>query len=268
MSKNLIELDKQLIELNKKYYEYENFFERVECEIEDLKEERGALQRLISETNQKIKRNKRLIYGLEGFKIDKKDDFLIKFIKASYFCNHDDVCKSIDCVQIHDNYLLALDGYKAIIIRSNLIPDELKNKKIKWNVRENFKENIIEDKREIIDPTELFDNSKTHKKYIFKDITKNDFLKRFTVGDIDEKYNNITIFKFNDMYIGINMEFIKKAFICIENKFDVYVSSPVKPIVFQNNDVSILILPIRLTNYQDTIRLLETNKKASEGHEM
>lgn len=242
-------LDKRIIELQKQYVKLGGRYDFLTEEIEDLETEReniGSKMELIEDELKTLK-DRLINEKTEKLNIETADPFVRDFITASYFCNKYPERPVLSCVNVTNNEIQAVDGYKAIIIKNSNIPEELKGKLIKWEARENFKDHILKSPHG--DFIELDKVYPKHEDCTFKleNLTTNEFYDKLNVK-FRENYYGGTIMTMNtNVTIGINKEYLEMALLPFKDEtFNMYSGSPVEPIIFENEHKSVLVLPIRI----------------------
>lgn len=243
------DLDKRIIELQKQYVKLGDRYDFLTEEIEDLETEReniGSKMELIEDELKTLK-DRLINEKTEKLNIETDDPFVKDFIIASYFCNKYPERPVLSCVNVTNNEIQAVDGYKAIIIKNPNIPEELKGKLIKWEARENFKDYILESPHgKFIELDKVYPK---HEDCTFKleNLTTNEFYDKLNVK-FRENYYGGTIMTMNtNVTIGINKEYLEMALLPFKDEiFNMYSGSPVEPIIFENEHKSVLVLPIRI----------------------
>jgi hypothetical protein len=250
----LEELEKELVSLNKKsenlkleYVTLNDQIQNLEKEINKLKYKRANIGLELSNINHRILTVEENIYDLTQGDIN--DQFLKDFMKASCFCERG-YTTNLNYVKISNNEMFACDGFKAIRIKSDNIPNKLKNTYIKWDSKRFFAKNI---EKEIRYPNINFEQiiKNLMENYIYKIRTdNNDFYKVFNIEYTSSNDANIMIL--ND-YISLNQKYLEIAlntFDKLEN-FDVYIVNKLREILLVNNRISIIILPMLLHKNED-----------------
>lgn len=242
-------LDKRIIDLQKKYAILNDEYDSLTEQIEDLENEQEIVGSKMETIEDELKalKNRLINEKTEELNIETDDPFVRDFITASYFCNKYPERPVLSCVNVTNNELQAVDGYKAIKIKNSNIPEELKGKLIKWEARENFKDYILENPHgEFIELDRVYPK---HEDCTFKleNLTTNEFYDKSNVKFHQNYYGGTIMTMQTDVTIGINKEYLEMALLPFKGEtFNMYSGSPVEPIVFENEHKSVLILPIRI----------------------
>jgi hypothetical protein len=244
---NIIDLDKKIIELSQEYKTLDSEYVQVTDEIEDLEYRQESLECRMNDIEEEIKEIKELMLSkmVEQLNIETDDPFLKDFITASYFCDKD--TRPVLCnVNITEDELQACDGYRAIIIKNTNIPINLKNTKIKWDIRESFEENINNTDKEFINLKTAYPDKST---FTFKleGLTSEDFYQKLNVDEPEEidTCERVIIHAGED--ICVNKEYMDSGLLAFKNEeFTLYASTKIAPIVLENERKSVIILPLRL----------------------
>ncbi|AFK94259.1 MULTISPECIES: hypothetical protein [Thermoanaerobacterium] len=242
----LEELEKELKLLTNKAEKLEREHSELEEQIYDLEIEKNDIESELDEINHKINIIRQ---NINDFVNNNTDPFVMDFIKASFFCEQR-YETGLSYLKITNNEIIACDGYRAIAVKNNDIPNNLKNTFIKWNVRTSFAEKTERDMRyPNIDIKQIAKN--VMENYIYKIRTdSNGFYKVFNIEYTSS--NDVNIMILND-YIALNQKYLEIAlntFDKLEN-FDVYIVNKLREILLINNRISIIILPILLHKNED-----------------
>jgi hypothetical protein len=247
LSSKLIELEKKHKRLEMKHSEVEDQIDDLENEKEDLEDELDSLESSIEEIKKQLLENK--VSELSKFTGDKFTD---DFIRASHFCSvHDEYRHSLEYVEVSDTELTALDGYRAIVIKNNAIPNEIKNSMIKWDVRKDFKDNKSKENLPTIDIKKLLDEQKKDYKIIINDVKAVEFYNKFNIQEVNSNDKNggrveITV---EDLTLWMNKQFLETTLMVLgEEKFRVSFGTPITPVKFETASITIIVLPIRILN--------------------
>lgn len=230
-------------------------YENVESEISELS---NYLLRLEDEHNtitKEIKKIEKKLSDVELAKIDNLltgDEFRDAFIKCSYFCKK--YCTENELYQyviITKDFLLALDGYKALKVQCNSIPDKLKNTLIKWDVRANFKDNIEDSiNKDLIELT-----CTNIDEIITKVKNFNDNIINCTLEELKSKYlveikNDepaTLLFKYKENSVGLNKEYYNILSVVFRNEKATiyYPKTPYAPLLINNKNQLAILMPIK-----------------------
>lgn len=242
---DLKELDSKLIELLKEQQIVEAECEEIEGEIEECEMRKDCLESraegIESEINSIKKRMLEASFNAEN-------KFLQDFIKASWFCSTVDSRSIVQYVRIVDDKLIALDGYKAIAIKTD-VPQELKNTFIKWDVRENFGK-YIENIEQYPDVEKIFEDAENETIDTYFNVIPEEFYEKFNAEKINEPfYGDVWLIKCGNTEICFNKEYMNPALMALKgSEFTLKVGGEVKPIVLENEYMKIIVLPIKRNN--------------------
>lgn len=252
---NIAELERTITALSNETTELISEQEDISSQLEqldELEQEYSDLETEIQQKENAIKKGKKLFYeasrSLDTFTGDKFTD---DFIKASYFASKEDVRPYLNYIKITGNQLIAIDGYRAIIIKNTNIPDELKNTFIKWHVRNNFKNYIEAPDDRYPDVIKIFEDIKKLNKKIAK-VKASDFYSLLNVHDAKNQKGftcDVAILDIKDIKMALNKEYLDIALMCFgDSEFDVYLSDSFSPIKLENENISEVVLPIKIMN--------------------
>jgi vacuolar-type H+-ATPase subunit I/STV1 len=241
------ELDKKLLELQHKHNQLNSRYAEIEGEIEHLESKKFELEAEINKIELQIEAIKEQLLEIEMNKINAfiDDQFTNDFIRASYFAlrNEETTRPVLKHVNITEFELMATDLYRGIIIRCSCIPTELKNSKIKWDVREDFAANINRDLGNFPDLKAVIDETKKNSKIIFRDVEPNEFYSKFEPAD-HPRALRLRYSDENDL-ITLNKYYLDISLKCLEGQtFYVYITDRNSPIVMESDDTSIIIMPM------------------------
>lgn len=249
-----LQLDSQLIQLNNEYIKLDKRFAFLEEEIESLEDEKDSLESEMSSLEGQIKRIKTQLLDLkiQDINVFTDDKFTNDFIVASYLAMKDDERRGqFQYINITDIELMATDGYKGIIIKCDCIPDDVKNSKIKWDVRSNFAENINHELGEFPDLKSIIEGARSTHKKAPTSLTAKEFYETFEALEPEDHGVTIIKLKIADIKIAFNKEFLDTALMCMgEESFDVYVGGHLNPVLLESGSRSIVVLPIRVVDWE------------------
>ncbi|HHV37871.1 MAG TPA: hypothetical protein GXX70_00050 [Tepidimicrobium sp.] len=183
------------------------------------------------------------------------DEFRDAFIKCSWFCRRQAVLDDVvpywyEHIRITNSRLVGSDGYRAISIKCDSIPENLKNTYIRWDVRNNFTENA--------NPTSIVGASnylKTLDKLMqqYNDnkillINESKFKEMFYHESRKQSDKNIIILKLLGVKVAFNQDYLETMLRAFKN-MDIEVYCPEcwhEPIMIRSQYQSALLLPMRL----------------------
>lgn len=247
----LVILRGELRETQEKYRSVTNEIEELAYDLSNLENEQYRLENREIELENEIQELEKRLMDKEFEEINNAltgNKFRDAFIKCSWFCRrYDDNNAHLSYVRIEDDRLMATDGCRAIVVECDSIPEELKNTFIKWNIRDNFKDNaeIPRDRLSFID-----DAIKKGKGNITFTINEKDFKEKLYYKSRNDKgYNKeYEILKFNDEKVAFNKEYLDIALKVFKN-LDITVYWPktmFSPLIIKNNNQKVVLLPVRL----------------------
>ena len=216
--------------------------ENAENEQDDVENSMDNIEKEIDKIKSKMSVNK--IKELNA-KVD--DQFTSDFIKASYFTATVYHKRPMLClVNVSNNELQATDGYKAIIIKNNKIPEKLRNHMFKWNVRSNYENNIDYSEKQFINLQEIM-SLKENIKYKISEVNTNNFYKTFKPEICSKDGKKVVILEYKNFKIAFNKEFIDDALMILrEEVFTIYLFSDKQPMIIRSKRMQILLLPMSL----------------------
>ena len=242
-----LEIDKELIRLgdllSKKELEYNN----IQFQQEELEASLYILGDEITDINYMLRKLEKDLVTIEIESVNNEltgDEFIDSFIKCSYFCNKYDNRNDLSCVSIKEDRLIALDGYKGIIIKCGSIPKELKNSYIRWDTREDFENNIEKDMSSCVHShlMNFIDDGKSE--VIIKGNLKG-ILESIRYKTIDGR---IEVLNYNNIKVGFNQKYLDLLYLVFSNeKVSVYYpKNSLNPLIVEDENKQVVILPIRL----------------------
>lgn len=245
-------LDKRIIDLQKKYEILDNEYDELTGRIEDLENEREIVgsEMEVIEDELKTLKDRMINERTEELNIETSDPFIRDFIIASYFCDKNYERPVPSCVNVTSDELQAVNGYMAIKIKNQSIPEGLKGKLIKWDARENFEDYILDSPHgEFIELDRVYPK---HEDCSFKleNLRVDTFYDRLNVKFLRE-YNGDKIMAMEtDVTIGINKDYLDTVLLAFQGEtFNIYSSSPVQPILLENECKSVLLLPVKINQF-------------------
>lgn len=250
-----LELDIKLTTLTKKYQDLNEKYEEIESEIDDLQGDLSIVESKMDEVEDQINTVKKELLNrkVEDLNIVTDNSFINDFVKASYFCDKmsDGIRPTFECVNITENELMGCDGYRAIVIRNAEIPDNLKSTKIEWSVRNDFEQHIEKELGEYVNISKIIKEIKDSIKYTIKNVTSELFDESLDAKVVNENYRGETVTRltYRDLDVFLNKEYLDTALLCLNGQeFDVSLTDPLGPVLFENDKFSIIALPLRYKN--------------------
>lgn len=243
----LKEIQNRLYKIRIQVDEYQEQVDDLESKIDDLEDE---IEFLENEENRLSK----------SARIDLKNkytgnEFEDKLVKATLFTNTDGISKSVNYVYIDKNSIYAIDGYRAMEYKH-------KNKDINKTMFTE-PENVLDlSKFKEVDNSKDTKGIEVTKKIMTKDFNETTgdilnidgdyFINEFLYKEVDGERYKTYIFDLKEFRIAVNKDFIEDMLFIFKNKkFDVAYSENLKPIFFYNDEIKIVILPIRFYNIEN-----------------
>lgn len=214
-------LAEQLIEMRSELYD-------IECKID------CTMKKIEDITNEILDSNSCIF---------NKDPFINDFIRASFFASRDVDRYKFQFVNITDSYIQATNAHMLISIKCPFIPHELKNTKILWDVRYNFKGHI----NTSVEFPDFNDGLPKRDNYVlFGGINPANFYNLFDT-EITEIYTDKkeADIDFAGVKLMLNKKYLDTALLCIGNDFDLYIRGPFDPLIMESKDTLIAICPMR-----------------------
>ena len=241
---NCQELDKQLIDFtamrNRKNKEYG----KLEDEIESLEDDRDFLNKEICNLEIKIKDATERLVSKGQLKFS-DNPFLDDFVKASLFAERrDKVMRSIfEHVAINDSHLLASNRFTFVAIKNDHIPEALKNTAIRWDVRQDFEENIA-----------IIDSSFPETDVIIEDAKTGthrgkfnawEFYSQFACDVVKDEYGLYMVVKFPDRNIKFNKNYFDQALLLFgDSEMDFYTRDDESPVLMESEKITVVMAPM------------------------
>lgn len=185
-----------------------------------------------------------------------KDSFEGKLLKATLFTAKSGFKPAFNYVYVSKESIYSIDGYRALeykhnnanIVKNMFVgADKLLEEKIDLSL---FKEVDGEPETCGLDVARKVINKEIEKvdNDIFN-IDKDYFMNEFLYKETDGKSYELFIFDFKNMKIAVNKEFIEDVFyIFKDSKFNVSYSGATNPIIFSNDEIKLLVLPVRYSD--------------------
>ena len=186
------------------------------------------------------------------------DPFIDSFINASGFASKENR-GVLQYVKILEDKLMAIDGYKGVIIKCD-IPEEFKNTFIKWDIRDNYKENSFSSKdllskqiaaESFFKLEEFMETAKADTNTI--ETNKEEFYEKYLKDKKRKDSRNEDVFKFGDTVVAINEEFMETALQLFDDFELSFGKRSINPILLKDKTTEVVIMPIKLeTGYELT----------------
>lgn len=247
LENELTKFTQEYNKLSEKYSDLDEEYYRVEAEKDCVEEQMNNIEENIEYIKSQLKK---LDFEELDDNFNSENDFRNCFIKASLFCCQDEgkdsnMMNRLKYIKITDNQLFACDGYKAIIVNCDNIPKDLQNTFIKYNIREDFENNI-----EINSPKDYVDLSKvipSNFKETIINTTINKFKEEIIYDTISSGNYELNLLKYKKVKVAFNKDYMDLIFkIFNKDNFDVmFPDSSVSPILFENDKQKVLLLPVK-----------------------
>ncbi|MBV1817316.1 hypothetical protein KUA25_04485 [Bacteroidales bacterium MSK.15.36] len=247
-----LEINKLKQELEDNEAEYEDIQDEIAnlaYQIDCLESDKYRSEEIGKNIAAKIKSLEKRLANKNFDELDNKltgDKFRDSFIKASYFCSMDGENEILNHVNIEEDRLIATDGYRGIIIECDEIPSGLKNTFIKWDVRENFKENAKSRIWRIINLSEIIKNTKSNT--VLK-LEAEEFLEKLYFETV-EVNGAITILNYKNIKVAFNKKYLDtliKVFKGIEMTV-YYPKNYWSPLIIAGGGQQAILSPVRLSD--------------------
>ncbi|MES0334764.1 MAG: hypothetical protein SFH39_00180 [Candidatus Magnetobacterium sp. LHC-1] len=232
----LVQLTKKLDAANDKYNE-------LEAEIEDLEADRDFVGTNIGYLEARIATlKKEMTDSLINAILNRQpeNEFQYCFLKAIQFCSTDENRPLMEYVDVKEEVMYACNGYMAIEIKCGSIPDECKNKAIRWdatdfvNIPDLMDGVILLNVKKVLDDYETMDNERIMKSEIesmIKIDEKNSFKEKQVVRLKEIAFNK----KYLDTAIGV----------LDDGVVEIVFGDPIQPVIFKMDKIRVLVLPVR-----------------------
>jgi hypothetical protein len=242
-------LNEKLIKAKVKYAAAEEYLEVAQSDFDEAEEEMMNLEELISgikKENEFLKLNERYLSVP-----DSDGSFEWCFYYASLFCNHfNEDRPMLMHVNVLDDKLQGCDGYTAIDIKCNCIPENLKHKLIPWDTMDFLK--IVPNEYKYLNVDEVISEA-------IQNSSKNQTLskeqiERIMLGDgvLSSEENDIgltkNVFLLGTIKMAANKDYLERALKCFKSGEQIKLmwDSPISPVIFVNDRINAIVLPIRL----------------------
>jgi len=243
---NNLELDQKLIKLTKERAVLSSRYDELDEQIFDVTEERDNVERRMDTLDLRIYDIKKQLLQsrVKDINVFTDDPFTNDFIRASYFAaKEDDLPASFYYINLTENELIACNGGQiAVIIKSDCIPDNLKNTRIKWDARSGFEEHVdrkvsainIKKLLEVMADTELIVSDCTAG-------TLTDLVQVYPSGKLDYAVKLNTA----KARMTVNKEYLDTALMVMGDEvFDICCKGGLTPIIFKSDRITATAMPI------------------------
>ncbi|MCQ4924948.1 hypothetical protein NE686_17745 [Tissierella carlieri] len=247
---SLEEIDNKLIELRKIYNENGGLMDDILANISELEDDYKKLEKDNDIIEAEIKTLEKELTEGKFSEVDNTSNgnkFRDLFIKSSYFCRRDDERLALAYVELKEKQLLALDGYKGIIIDCDYIPKELQNSYIKWNVRQDFEKEVIRElssQRSNLD--DIIENGKSS---LIININQDEFMNKFHKKTIQRQNGrNISVLEYEGKKVAFNQKYLDIVIMVFHN-MDIKVYYPrdkKSPMIIESSTQRVILLPVSM----------------------
>ena len=246
------ELDARLIELQKKRIPLEKKIESIEAEIEILEDDKTDVENDLSDIDKQIKNVKKKLLEdkVKSLDVFTDDQFTNDFMRASYFCSKDE-CGSVafDFVNLTDSEIIACTGFVLIKINSDCIPENLKNTRIKWDVRKDFEQHINREVKPIPNYGKILGEAEKTPRLVAEKMKASDFwnVARDITHTPETKYMCAMVhFKIGNLSITFNKEYLNTGLMGMgDEEFTVYAHANITPMILQGTRTTVIALPMK-----------------------
>lgn len=250
ISNRLIVLRGRLGDTQEEYRSVTSEIEDLTYDLNNLENEQYRLEKREIELENEIQELEKRLMDKEFEEIDNAltgNEFRDAFIKCSWFCRkYDDDNTHLSYVRIEGGRLMATDGYRAIVVECDSIPEELKNTFIKWDVRDNFKDNTEIKPRDTL--SFIDDVIKKGRGDIKVGLNERVFKETFNYKTREESNSTIEILNYCGVKAAFNKEYLDTA-LKVFKDMDIKVYWPktmLSPLIIENNNQKVVLLPVRL----------------------
>ena len=246
------ELDAKLIELQESRAPIEREIERLGVEIEFLEDEKNDSENKLIEIDNQIKSIKKKIHEdkVKSLDVFTDDQFTNDFIRASYFCSREDGDRPIyNFVNLTDSEIIATNCFILIKINSNCIPENLKNTRIKWDVRKDFEQHINREVKPIPNYGKILGEAEKTHRLVAEKMKASDFwnVARDITHTPETKYMCAMVhFKIGNLSITFNKEYLNTGLMGMgDEEFTVYAHANITPMILQGTRTTVIALPMK-----------------------
>lgn len=243
----LVNLRGRLGETLEEYKSVTSEIEELAYDLSNLENEQYRLENREIELENEIQELEKRLMDKEFEEIDNTstgNKFRDAFIKCSWFCRkYDDNNMHLSYVRIEDDRLMATDGYKAIIVNCDNIPRELRNTFIRWDIREDFENNVERKLNTILSIDDAIQKGRGDIKF---KMDEREFRERLHRKD----RGNFEILEHNNKRVAFNKEYLDLALMIFEG-MDIMVYWPNTkhmPLVIKSKGQEVMLLPVVLGN--------------------
>jgi len=226
--------------LEKAESEYEDVLSRYDSMLEDIQ---SKIHKAELEVEKAKKEYGFLLEQLADERVKKpKNNFEKKFYQAARFCNRGWLNnRNLDYVKVEKDRMIGCNGFALVVIRCDEIPDNLIDKLVSWDETD-LKElttNKYLDVDKIIN--DAIQNS------LYSETFSNSSLLEKVKKTFNEKDWEISFLNLEPVMIAINKKYLEYAIECFEDTESYTVSwkDEESAVIFKNNNVTVLIMPIR-----------------------
>lgn len=241
-------LREKLEKANRRYSRAEEELEDAQSELDSAEAECNGYEEAVMQIEDEIKLmkvNKRFITEPEFY-----GSFEWCFYHAAMFCRHyDNRNPGMRCVNVRENCITGCDGYTAIRIICNAIPEGLKSKLYMWDTID-F-DSAIPQEHEYMNIDKVFaesiENSKASKTMTKEQIESLMLGEGVVLSKEVSADRTMNVFVLGNENMAANKDYIEKAIKCFKpgESIEVMWNNCISPIIFRNEMMDIMILPMR-----------------------
>lgn len=244
-------LREELEETQEEYADVTSEIEDLSWDLSNLENEQYRLEKKESDLFKEIQELEEQLMDKEFEELDNAltgDKFRDAFIKCSWFCRkYEDTSVPLTHVKITGKRLVATDGCIGIVIECDSIPEELKNTFIRWDVRENFKDNA--EKKPMSNFSFIDDAIKEGKGYLTLQTNLEEFKEKLWHKTKTLYEEEIVILSFNSEKVAFKKKYLDIALKTFDTDIVVYwPKTKYSPLIIENEGQKAILLPIRLND--------------------
>lgn len=237
---SMLDLDEKLVDLTGDYHSDKNQYEKLRCEINEMLCKKHAMDYNIANKKRLIGATLDQILNSDDF-IFSRDKFTDMFIRVSYFCLRDENFSEFNYINITETQLQASNKHMLVKMTCAYIPDDVKNSKIFWNVRDWFSKHatMAVDYPNFDAVIPSVDNYQQ-----FPGVSRGSFRNLFKCH---EHNGNIITVNFAGVELAFNKEYLTTCLFVMGRKtFNLYVKGSNDLLMLQNSDTTIVLGPLMM----------------------
>lgn len=251
-NEGMLFLDHKLIKAKEECMQLEHEYRQLESDIEVMESKLDSVKERIDLLSSQMEIVKgRMLAKISQTNKFSEDPFVNDFIRASYFSlrntwhNHNPLFKNFQYVNLTETELQASNRHQLITIKCPHIPNELKNTKVIWSVRDNFKNHI---KTDVVFPNIHSVIPSNENSKLYPNVSPENFYPSFKpvslTIDFPTVYYLVRI-DFDGIDVWLNQDYLNTALICIGGAFNLYVRDTLGALTMENESTSIVLMPVK-----------------------